>query len=183
MTRKQEDFGSFHFPIWNLLVYKVGTESIQPCNMKNGDIYWRRYTKHCTQDSDALVPFIVGTLGPHTILPASLPLFKTLQTLCWNRHRRAHCIFLNCINSLTSLPFQRVIWVLAGSHRASNLGSKEAKSPGWFDVSPKTTWVAAISSYCISQPMKNIEIVLLINCLAQRGKLMMDNTFPIKKHS
>ena len=32
----------------------------------------RRYKKHCTQDNDAWVPFKVGILGPHTVLPASL---------------------------------------------------------------------------------------------------------------
>ena len=46
--------------------------------MKNWNIHWRRYKKHCTQDNDTSVPFKVGTLGPHTVLPASLPLFKTL---------------------------------------------------------------------------------------------------------
>ena len=30
---------------------------------------------------------------------------------------------------------------------------------------------------------ENTEVVLLINCLAWRGVLVMDNTFPIKKHS
>ena len=30
---------------------------------------------------------------------------------------------------------------------------------------------------------ENIEVVLLINCLAWRGVLVMDNTLPIKKHS
>ena len=39
------------------------------------------------------------------------------------------------------------------------------------------------SLYCISQPTKNVEVVLLFNSLAWRGVLMMDNTFPIKKHS
>ena len=30
-----------------------------------------RYKKHCTQDNDASVPFKVGTLGPHTVLPVT----------------------------------------------------------------------------------------------------------------
>ena len=37
------------------------------------------------------------------------------------------------------------------------------------------------SSYCISQLTKNTEVLLLINCLAQRGVLVMGNVFPIKK--
>ena len=28
-----------------------------------------RYKKYCTEDNDASVPFKVGTLGPHTVLP------------------------------------------------------------------------------------------------------------------
>ena len=52
----------------------VCTESTQTQTMKietfiEGDT---GYKKHCTQDSDAPVPFKVGTLGPHTVLPASL---------------------------------------------------------------------------------------------------------------
>ena len=46
-----------------------------------------RFKKHCTWDNDTSVPFKDGTLGPHTLLPGSLPLFKTLcKILCWN-HR------------------------------------------------------------------------------------------------
>ena len=36
-------------------------------------------------------------------------------------------------------------------------------------------------SYYISQPMENIEVLPLINCLAWKGMLLMDNTFPMKK--
>ena len=46
-------------------------------------------------------------LGLHTVLPASLPLFKTLgKNLCWNCNQLPHRIFLNLIDSLKSLPFQ-----------------------------------------------------------------------------
>ena len=34
-----------------------------------------RYKKHCTQDSNASVPFKVGTLGSHTLLPIAIPLY------------------------------------------------------------------------------------------------------------
>ena len=37
-----------------------------------------KHKKYCTWDSDASVPFRVGTLGPYKALPVSLPLFKTL---------------------------------------------------------------------------------------------------------
>ena len=96
----------------------------------------------------------------------------------------------------------KVILVLgeARSHRASNLGCRR----GW------VTWVIwcfaknsaqdmmhewvlcrdeadshqlPVSLYCVSQLMKNIEVLLLINFLPWRGIPMMDNTFWIKKHS
>ena len=51
-----------------------------------------RYKKHCTKDNDTSIPFKVGTLGPH-----SSP----------NCHQLPHCIFLNLIDSLKSLHFQR----------------------------------------------------------------------------
>ena len=52
--------------------FEVCLEDIQPCNIKNRDIYWRRYKEHCTQDNDAPVPFRVDALGPHTVLPATI---------------------------------------------------------------------------------------------------------------
>ena len=49
----------------------VCTESTQTQTMKietfiEGDT---GYKKHCTQDNDTSVPFKVGTLGPHAVLP------------------------------------------------------------------------------------------------------------------
>ena len=67
-----------------------------------------KHKKHCTWDNDASVPLTVGTLGPHTVLPVSFPLFKTLcKILCWNRHQLPYRIFLNLIDGLKSLPFQK----------------------------------------------------------------------------
>ena len=49
-----------------------------------------RHRKHCTQDNDTSVPFEAGPLGPHTVLLAFLPLFKTLcskfgaDSLCYS---------------------------------------------------------------------------------------------------
>ena len=31
-----------------------------------------RYKKHCTEDNDVSVPFKVGALGPHTVLPIAI---------------------------------------------------------------------------------------------------------------
>ena len=52
-------------------------EGIQSCNMKNRTFIEEdtRYKKHCTQDNDASVPFKVGTLGSHTLLPIAIPLY------------------------------------------------------------------------------------------------------------
>ena len=85
-----------------------------------------RYKKHCTKDNDTSVPFRVGTLGPHTVLPISIScliIFSWISSKFW-------------ICSLS-----KVILVLGKtrSHRAPNLGCSGAESPGWFDVSPKNS--------------------------------------------
>ena len=69
------------------ITFERYTESIQPCNMKNRDIYWRRYKKHCTEDNDTSVPFKVGTLGSHTILPVTIScpvIFSWISLMVWN---------------------------------------------------------------------------------------------------
>ena len=46
-----------------------------------------RYKKHCAWDNDAPVPFKVGTLGPHTVLPVSIScpvLFSWISSTVWN---------------------------------------------------------------------------------------------------
>ena len=55
--------------------------------MKNRYIYWRKYKDHCTQDNDASVPFKVGTLGPHTVLPIAIScpvVFSWISLMVWN---------------------------------------------------------------------------------------------------
>ena len=55
--------------------------------MKNRDIYWRRYRKHCTQNNDASVPFKVGTLRPHTVLSIAIScpvVFSLISLTVWN---------------------------------------------------------------------------------------------------
>ena len=92
--------------------------------MKNSDIYWRRYKKHYTQDNDALVPFIGGTLGPLTVLPVSIS-----------------CPFVfSWLPSTVVWTFSKVILVLGKvmSLRVPNLGCSGAESPGWFDITQKT---------------------------------------------
>ena len=46
-----------------------------------------RNKKHCTQDNDASVPFKVGALGPHTVLPVTIScptLFSWISSMVWN---------------------------------------------------------------------------------------------------
>ena len=50
-------------------VCKFCIEGIQQCNMKNRDIYWRRYKIQETLYIGQWCPFKVGTLGPHPVLP------------------------------------------------------------------------------------------------------------------
>ena len=56
------------------LGFRYKPENIQPCTMKNKDIFGEgtRYKTHCTQDNDISVPVQVGTLGPHTVLPIAI---------------------------------------------------------------------------------------------------------------
>ena len=93
-----------------------------------------RYKKHCTQDNDTSVPFKVGTLGLHIVLPIA----------------NGYSVIFSWIPSLS-----KVILVLekARSHSEHNLGCRGAESPGWFDVLPKNSardmrcdaWVSVLS--------------------------------------
>ena len=102
----------------------------------------------------------------------------------------------------------KVILVLVKAKicRAPNLGCRGAESPGWFDVLTKIpardvmhehldalSWWSCQLPVARSwghfhhtvtlKPMKDSEVVLLINCLACRGTHVVENTFPIKTHS
>ena len=69
-------------------LYEVCPESIQQVIWKiETSIEDTRYNKHCTQDNDASVPFKVGTLGPHTILPITincLIIYLWILPMVWN---------------------------------------------------------------------------------------------------
>ena len=70
-----------------MVKYEDCSESIQPRAMEHRDIYWRRYKKHCAQDSDTSVPCKVGTLGPHTVLPIAIGysvIFYWISSTVWN---------------------------------------------------------------------------------------------------
>ena len=92
--------------------------------MKNRDSYGRRYKIHCTQDNDASVPFKVGTLGPHTVLPITI----SCPSYFPESHQQSE---------VSSLSKVTLVWGKARRHRAPNLECRGAESPGWFDVSLK----------------------------------------------
>ena len=54
--------------------YKICLECIQPCNMENKDIYWRRHKIQETLYIGQwhLRPHQTKHLGPHTVLPVSI---------------------------------------------------------------------------------------------------------------
>ena len=127
---------------WEIkVVYNACPVGIQPCTLKNRHslkkIQDTRYKKQCTQDNDTSVPFQVGTLGPHTVLPVPSATLSYFPESHWP-------------SEICSLS--KVILVLgkARSCRASNLGCRGAESSGCFDVSPKKicircdTWVGAL---------------------------------------
>ena len=104
-------------------MYQVCPEGIQLCNMINRDIYWRRYKKHCTRDNDASVPFKIGTLGPHTVLPITIScpvVFSWISSMVWNlfpfkddliwgkaRSHRCHIWAMGVLSHLGDLMFGR----------------------------------------------------------------------------
>ena len=55
--------------------------------------------------------------------------------------------------------------------------------PWWSYQSPLAYSCSHFHRIVSLNQQKKIEVVLLIHCLAWRSILMMDNTFPIKKHS
>ena len=115
--------------VWGL------SEGIQPCIMKNRDIYWRRYKKQET-------PYI----GQWCFSPLQSRHLETSHSSP-NRHQLPSCIFLNLIPWSEISSLSKVILVLGKgrSHRAPNLGclGSGAELPVWFAVLkkiPQKTW-------------------------------------------
>ena len=96
---------------------------VQPRNMKNRDIYWRRYKieEPLYTEQWRFSPSKVGTLNLTQSPSPALLYFP-------ESHRQSE------VSS-----FSKMILVLgkARSLRAPNLGYSVAESPGWFHVSPK----------------------------------------------
>ena len=99
-----------------------------------------RCKKRCTQDTDASVPFKVGTLGLHS----SPSISSTVQNTLKNPLLEPSAV-------PSSLPefhwrfeissLSKVVLVLgkARNCRMPNLGCRGAESPGWFDISQKNS--------------------------------------------
>ena len=108
-------------------IYEVCTEGVQPCNIKNRDIYWR----HKIQETLHTGQWHFSPLqSRHHGTSHSSP----------KHHHLPHHIFLNLIDGLKSLPLSKVILVLGKTRscRVLNMGYSRAESHRWFDVLPKT---------------------------------------------
>ena len=125
-------------------MYEVFPESIQPHNMKNRDIYWRR----CKIQETLYI-------GQWCLSPLQSRHLGTSHSSS-NHHQLPCCTFLKLIDSLKSLPFQKVILVLrkARSCRAPNLCYRGAESPGWFEVWLKNSaWAGTLLWWSCQSPV------------------------------
>ena len=73
----------------NVYTHKVCPDSIQPCNMKKRDIYWRRYKLEETLyiRQWCLSPLQSSTLGPHIVPPITIScpvIFSWISSTVWN---------------------------------------------------------------------------------------------------
>lgn len=66
---------------------------------------WRRHKKHGVWGSDTSVPFQGGTSRPHTVVPASLPLFRAKPSV--GTSLRHPAVQSRISSTSESLPFQR----------------------------------------------------------------------------
>ena len=109
--------------------------------MKNRDIYWRRYKIQETlyMGQCTSVALSAGTLGPHTVLPLSLSLFKTLQNSLLESLSATPLYFPESYWRSEISFLSKVILVLGKNRnrRMPNWGYREAESPGWIDTLPK----------------------------------------------
>ena len=142
------DFTYLHLILVTLwAINKVFPESIQPYNMKSRDIYLRRYKMEetlyigqwCLSPLQSLK---VDVLGPHTVLPASIPLFKnTLQSPLLESPSAALLYFPESYRWSEISCLSKVILVSgkARTHRVPHLGCRGTESPEWFNVPPKNS--------------------------------------------
>ena len=111
--------------------------------MKNRDIYWRRYKIQevlCIEQW-CLSPLQSRHLGTsHTSPSVSSTIQNTLQNPSLESPSAALSYFLEYHQWSEISSFSKVIVLgKARNCRAPHLGCRWAKSPGWFDVSPKNS--------------------------------------------
>ena len=130
-------------------VYEVCPEGAQTCNMKNRDIYCRRYKAQETLYTEQwrLSPLQSGHLGTshsspnrHQLLPLYFP--------------EAHWGF-----EISSLSKGILVLRKARSHRVPNLGCRGTELLGWFEVLPKKlstrhdAWADTLSRWSCQSPV------------------------------
>ena len=130
-----------------LIIYETGPEGIQPCNMKNRDIYWRRYKKRCIGQW-CLSPFQSMHLWTSQSSPNrhQLPIvFSWISLMVWNL-----------------FPFKGDFSLAKSqkrSHRVTNLSCMETESPGWFDILPKNSpWDKVHEQVCCHDEAANHQL-------------------------
>ena len=65
--RCRQQYSGYQREVGGRQIHNVCPKGIQPCTEED-----TRYKKRCTQGKDALAPFKVGTLGPHTVLSIAI---------------------------------------------------------------------------------------------------------------
>ena len=153
-------------------MYKDCPESIQPCTMKNIDIYWRRCKIQETlyTGQGHLSPLQSRHLGTSHSSP--------------NRHQLPCCIFLNLIDGLKSLPFQRwflfwekpevtghQIWVVGGLSHLGDLMFHQKlcmRCDAWADM---LSWWSCQSPVAHSCSFLNHQIVSAEECSSSMQNL------------
>ena len=107
---------------------RVCPEGIHSCNMKNRDIYWRRYKvqEPLYIGQWCFSPFQNKHLGisQGSPIPISCPIIFS-----WISPTTCNLLHFKCDFSFGK----------ARSRRVPNLGCRGAESPGWFEISPKSS--------------------------------------------
>ena len=108
----------------------VCPESIQPINIKK---------KVTDLEQWYLSPLQSTPLGTSTLIPAFLPLFKTIWKILFrNRHQLPRCVLQSRLRSeISSLSMAVSVSRKARSCREPNLVCRGADRPGWYDALPQ----------------------------------------------
>ena len=127
------------------MVYEVCPEGIQPCNMRNRDVYWGRYKIQETVYTGQWL------LSPLPSRHHGTSQFSQLPSAALSYFPESHQW-----SEISSLSKVILVWGKARSHRAPNLGYRGAESPGWFGVSPKNSaWDVMCEHACCGDEAAN----------------------------